>query len=267
MMARHEKGNTNSRAMNSRGQAFTLIELLVVIAIIGILAALLLPVLSRAKAAAQGTQCASDHRQLILAWDLYAHDHENGFAGFAGNMTDPFEATNASLLTDPRQTAMAQYVTDARIYKCPSDQSELVRSVSMNLRMNASGIGGWLHGGGDRYEIFNRSDQIRNPAEIFVILDERSDSINDGAFCVDMSNTGDADGIGTSDPYWMIDYPGGYHNGSGRFSFADGHVDGHRWVASAALAPPVPGQRLGPAHTSATDRDAQWLQGHCTYLK
>jgi prepilin-type N-terminal cleavage/methylation domain-containing protein len=54
-----------------RGCGFTLIELLVVIAIIAILAALLLPVLNHSKAAALGTQCTNNHKQLVLAWSMY----------------------------------------------------------------------------------------------------------------------------------------------------------------------------------------------------
>ena len=77
-------------------------------------------------------------------------------------------------------------------------------------------------------------------------------------------NTGSADGIGTANPYWLIDYPAGYHNGSGRFSFADGHVESHRWLEPTIL---VPLGQARAAHTSATDRDVQWLQNHCTYLK
>jgi prepilin-type N-terminal cleavage/methylation domain-containing protein/prepilin-type processing-associated H-X9-DG protein len=254
--------------MSKQKQAFTLIELLVVIAIIAILAALLLPVLSRSKITAQGAQCTSNHRQLVLAWSMYCHDNDDRISVLenwvAGDMSDPFDATNASLLVDQQQSALARYVPIAAIYKCPGDRSSFVRSISMNNRMNPTLPGLWLHGGGDKYEIFGKSQQIRTPSAIYVILDERSDTINDSSLCVDMSNTGNADGTGTSNPHWLIDYPAGYHNGAGRFSFADGHVESHRWLEPTTLVP------LGQAHaihTSATDRDVQWLQSHCTYLK
>ncbi len=62
-------------AARPTGCAFTLIELLVVIAIIGILAALLLPVLARSKASAWRADCASHLRQLALASQMYWDDH------------------------------------------------------------------------------------------------------------------------------------------------------------------------------------------------
>jgi prepilin-type N-terminal cleavage/methylation domain-containing protein/prepilin-type processing-associated H-X9-DG protein len=253
--------------ITARG-AFTLIELLVVIAIIAILAALLLPALNRSKITAQGARCTSNHRQLALGWSMYCQDHDDQIPVLedwvSGNMSDPFDATNAALLVDPQESALARYVPMAAVYKCPGDRSVLVRSVSMNNRMNPMLPGLWLHGGGDPCAIFGKGGQIRAPADIYVTMDERSDTINDSSLCVDMSNTGNADGSGASSPYWMIDFPAGYHNGSGRFSFADGHVEGHKWLESYILMP------LGQAHilhTSATNRDAQWLQGHCTYLK
>ena len=265
-----------------RLSAFTLIELLVVFAVIALLVGLVMPALGRAKQTAQGAGCKNNIRQLILGWTMYAEDDnsqlpcnadgQDGQGVFtnwvAGTMSRPTDATNGALLVDRSQSSLARYISNPKVYKCLGDRSRRVRSVAMNCRLNPTRIQGraaFTQGGNAKYETFTRLYQIQKPSQIFVVLDERSDSINDGFFGVDLSNTGTRDGSGPSRPYWIIDYPASYHHGAANISFADGHVESHRWVERATLVP------LGLARpgsfTSPADRDVQWLQSHCSYLK
>lgn len=269
----------NCRALFSktRRHAFTLVELLVVIGIIGILAALLVGPLSRGKGSAKGAVCLNNLKQLGLAWKLYADESAGGtlpsnvdgptsalvFTNWVGgNMQEPADAQNAALLVNLQASLLARYQPSAKIYKCPGDPSMLVRSVTMNNRLNPVSIndvpactGGW----GTNFLVYHNEQQILEPSRIFVFLDERFDSINDGYFAVDLSNTGNFNGNGTPHPYVWIDTPASYHNGSGAFFFADGHAETHKWLESTTLGPIG---FTGPRYTSDTDRDIQWLQTH-----
>jgi prepilin-type processing-associated H-X9-DG protein len=136
----------------------------------------------------------------------------------------------------------------------------------MNCRLNPTREVGvparWVGGLGAKYETFRRWSQIGRPADVFVLIDENPASINDAYFAVDMSNTGEPDGTGTSVPYFIIDYPASHHSKGATVSFADGHVEVKKWTERTTLGPVQP-----RSHTSPTDRDVRWLQEHSTYLK
>jgi len=127
-----------------RRNGFTLIELLVVVAIIAILAAILMPVFSKARAKARQTSCLSNLKQLGLGYAMYSQDYDERFpsayAGPAGwiGAIDP-----VTYQVDIKGGGLYPYVKNEGIFVCPSGRSTINVSYEQNALLNGSPLS-WL---------------------------------------------------------------------------------------------------------------------------
>jgi prepilin-type N-terminal cleavage/methylation domain-containing protein/prepilin-type processing-associated H-X9-DG protein len=268
----------SSASCKAGAGGFTLLELLVVIAIIAVLAAILLPALSRGRMQAQGIQCLGNTRQLLLAWLLYAHEQDDrlpyNLGMTEGGPRTPLNWVNNVMTWDlsPDNTNLATitgaslglYSGSASIYRCPADDvlSAAQRAAGWDARIRSYSMNAMVGNAGDfstngfnvnnpGYVQFFKITQIPQPAEIFVFLDEHPDSINDGYFL-------ERDYY----PEWH-DLPASYHNGAAAFSFADGHSALHRWMLSQTCPPPQPDvANLPIAVPASQEQDLNWVVDH-----
>jgi prepilin-type N-terminal cleavage/methylation domain-containing protein/prepilin-type processing-associated H-X9-DG protein len=184
-----------------------------------------------------------------------------GSAGIPGTVDE----TNSLLLTG---TLLGPYLKNPNVYKCPADPGNLtnnptlasgrIRSISMQNYMNAES------GQNDNEELTNiyayfiKTADLVRPSQLFVFLDEKPTSINDGLFELVLP------GVPTSLTIQIQDNPTQAHNNACGFGFADGHAEIHPWKGTIFTSPAlVSGVTVG--YPSLEFNDQQWLNQHATW--
>jgi prepilin-type N-terminal cleavage/methylation domain-containing protein/prepilin-type processing-associated H-X9-DG protein len=231
----------------ARRGGFTLIELLVVIAIIAILAAMLLPALSRAKATSQSAACLSNLKQLQLGYLMYVSDNNDWLppdnawivSGHIQNLAGSWVVGNAQRdvnTTNIQAGVIFHYVGAAGVYHCPADHSTVTGAVALT-RTRSYSLNGWLNssynGNGlnwvpqDYPWLPLKISTLHRPPPtgVYGFADENEQSIDAGPLVEDQPDWVVPDG-----DQWLA-LPSDRHRQGCNFSFLDGHIEHWRWRA------------------------------------
>jgi prepilin-type N-terminal cleavage/methylation domain-containing protein len=257
--------------------AFTLIELLVVVAIIAIMASLLLPALASGKQKAKRMQCINNQRQLAVTWMLYTTDSDDWLASngicnpestanklwVQGAFVHTGANTNADYMMNPQYAQFANYLKSPQVYLCPTDRDTVKvnnltypkqRSYSMNAYLGWKGT--WEARLSSNYKVFTKFGKMNGvmPKGMFLFQDVNPDSICWPFFGVQME----------TDEFF--NFPGSSHARGTVMSFADTHVEWHRWLDSRTIFPKSPNFH-SHADASPANVDIAWMRDRTSVKK